>query len=119
MRKKHLDPLIAIKRAMVMALLLLGACSYLGQPTPETFNERAAAAYASVTAVRQTALTLLQTGSITAADAQNVQEGADNVRAGIDVARNIAVTNPGQAENRLTAAIAALNALNAYLASQQ
>ena len=103
----------------MLALLLVGACSYLGQPTPETFNERAAAAYASVTAVRQTALTLLQTGSITADDAQNVQEGADNARAGIDVARTIAVTDAGQADNRLTAAIVALNALNAYLASQQ
>ena len=109
----------AFNIVIVMALLLMGACSYLGQPTPETFNERAAAAYASVTAVRQTALTLLQTGSITATDAQNVQEGADNARAGIDVARSIAVTNPSQAENRLTAAIVALNALNAYLASQQ
>ena len=119
MGKIYVDPLMAIKRAMVLALLLLGACAYLGQPTPETFNERAAAAYASVTAVRQTALTLLQTGNITPADAQNVQEGADNAREGIDVARSIAVTNPGQAENRLTAAVVALNALNAYLASQQ
>ena len=105
--------------AKAVAVLIIGACSYIGQPTPETFNERAAAAYTSVTAVRQTALTLLQTRVITPADAQNVQEGADNVRAGIDVARNIAATDPGQAENRLTAAIAALNALNAYLASQQ
>ena len=119
MQKILIDPLVAIKRAMLLALLLVGACAYLGQPTPETFNERAAAAYTSVTAVRQTALTLLQTGNITAEDAKNIQESADNVRAGVDVARTIAVTNPGQAENRLTAAIAALSALNAYLASQQ
>ena len=119
MRKILIDPLVAIKQAMVLALVLAGACAYLGQPTPETFSERAAAAYTSVTTVRQTALELLQTGNITPADAQTVQDAADNARAGIDVARSIAIANPGQADNRLTAAITALTALNAYLATQQ
>lgn len=109
----------ALKIPFLLAVMLLAGCQFLGQPTPETFRERAAVALTTVTAVRQTALTLLQAGKITPDDAQSVQGGADQARAGIEVARQIEATNPQAAENRLSAAITGLTALEAYLRSRQ
>jgi ABC-type Fe3+-hydroxamate transport system substrate-binding protein len=102
----------------VFALLLLAlvtACASMGIPTPETFNERAAAATVTVTGVRSATLDLLKTGRINAADAQNAQDQADIARKGIDVARSIYKTDPAGADARLTATITALQALQTYL----
>lgn len=102
-----------------LALVLLTACAALGVPTPETFNEREAAAISSVTAARELTTSLLVAGRISPADARNVQQQADNLREGIAVASAIHATDPGAAENRLTAAITALSALNQYLAGRK
>lgn len=110
MKKPYLMPLIFI---------LLTACQSLGLQTPETFNEKASAAIVSVTAVRKSALTLLQAGVISSDDAQNVQAQADNARTGIDIARTIHATDPAAAENRITAVLVGLNVLSAYLATQE
>lgn len=101
--------------AFLAILTLLVGCSQLGIPKPQTFNQRLAVGYTTVTAVRQTAITLLQADKITANDASNVQEQADNARAGLDLARSIHATNPQAAETRLDAVIVGLNALQAYL----
>lgn len=102
-----------------LAIFALAACSTLGVPTPKTFEERTAAAYASVAAVRDSAATLLVAGKITVEDAENVQAQADTTRAGIDIARQIHAADPAKAEDRLGAVIVGLQALEAYLRSRQ
>lgn len=104
---------------LLLVTITIQGCAFLGQPTPETFRERAAVALTTVTTVRQTALTLLQAQKITPDDATSVQGGADQARAGIEVARQIEATNPQAAENRLSAAITGLTALQAYLESRK
>jgi hypothetical protein len=101
-----------------IALVLLTACSSFGVPSPETFNEKAAAAISSVTTVRNTAYTLLVSNKITATDAINIQKQADNAREAIAVAISIHAANPEAGADRLTAVITALNALSAYLATR-
>lgn len=100
-------------------LLSLTACAQLGLPTPQTFEERLTVGISSVTAARQTALTLLQANKISADDAQNVQDQADNVRQALDIARSLKAANLSAAEDKLSAAISALNVLNTYLARRQ
>ena len=104
--------------AAATALILLSACSALGVPTPQTFNEKEAAAISSVTAIRSTAASLLSSSKITAGDATNIQAQADNAREAIKVASSIHATDPGAADSRLSAIITGLNAISAYLATR-
>lgn len=101
---------------LALVLMALAGCQYFGVPKPETFNQKLATGYATVTTIRQTATTLLQADKITVDDAQKAQDQCDNFRAGLDIARSIAATDPQGADTRLQAAIVGLNALNAYLA---
>jgi len=94
-------------------MLLLTSCASV--PAPETFNERLAAGYQSVTAARAAATTLLGQKRITADDAQNVQAQADTARAALDIARTVHRTDPPGGDAKLTAAITTLTALQAYL----
>ena len=104
---------------MFSMLSFLPACAQLGVPTADTFNQKLAVAIGSVTAVRETATTLLKAQKITADDAQNVQDGANNARTGIEVARTLSKANMTAADNKLTAVSTALQALNAYLAARR
>jgi hypothetical protein len=99
-------------------LLLLAACQTLGVPSPKSFNEREAAAISSVTAIRGTALSLLQSGKITADDASSIQKQADNAREAIVVADQLHAANPDAGSDKLTAIITGLNAISAYLATR-
>jgi uncharacterized lipoprotein YmbA len=101
-----------------IVLLLITACASLGVPSPTTFNEKEAAAISTVTAIRGTALSLLQSGKITAEDAQNIQGQADNAREAIVVADQIHAANPEAGGDRLTAIVAGLTAIQAYLATR-
>lgn len=106
------------KLLMGFAIVILTACQALGVPVPSTFNEKAAAAITTVTSVRNTAGNLLISRKISADDAQNVQDQADNARAGIEIAIQIHATDPGTAENRLTAVLTGLNAISEYLVTK-
>lgn len=99
-----------------LAALGLVACQQLGVPSPETFNQKLAVAYTSVTAVRTTATQLLAARKISPDDAENVNASADVARAGLDVARR--TSDPAAANAKLTAAVAALTALQTYLATK-
>jgi hypothetical protein len=108
-----------VQYAFLLAMCaIVGACQYMGVPKAETFNQRVAGAYTSVTTTRDTTRLLLNAGHITTADAQNVQDQCDNARLGIDIARTIRMTDPGAAETKLTSILAALTALDAYLKSR-
>ena len=101
--------------ALFLVSQILAGCASLGMQSPETFNQRAAAATITVTGIRATATDLLRAKSITADDAQNVQDQADVARKGIDVARTVYKTDPAGADARLTATITVLQALQTYL----
>lgn len=107
------------KFAPFLLLLALAGCASIGVPKPQTFNESALSAYSTVTAARDTTTLLLKAGKISATDAQNVQNQADNVREGIDIARRLYVTKPDDAQDKLTAALQILTVLNEYLAERQ
>lgn len=99
---------------------MLTACAQLGlTKAPETVNQQVAVGIASVTAVRQTATTLLASGKISVADARNVQTQADAAREGLDLARTFSGTDMATAEAKLLAAQRVLTALQTYLATKQ
>jgi hypothetical protein len=103
---------------LLFAATLVG-CAALGLPKAETFNQRLAVSISTVAEARNTALVLLKAKKISPDDAQNVQDQANGVRAGLEIARSLARTNPAAAELRLDAARAAIAGLQAYLASRE
>lgn len=107
------------KLALLPILFILASCGILGVATPQTFNQRAAAAYVSVTAVRSTSNTLLRDRKLSSADHANVEQQADTARAGIDIATTVVVSDPTGADAKLDAAITITTALEAYLRSKQ
>lgn len=109
---------IAQRYAAILLILMAAGCSNLGLPSPQTFNQKIAVAIGSVTAVRNSATTLLVAKKITVADAENVQTAANNARAGIDVARTIEASDPVGANSKLTAVTTVLTALQGYLAEK-
>lgn len=104
---------------MGAALVLFAACAAFGVPTPETLNQRIAVTTSSVTAVRQSAATLLQAGKLSVQDAENIQAQADNVIAGVIVARSLSGVDPAAADAKLQQTRAVLLALQAYLTARE
>jgi hypothetical protein len=96
-------------------LVLLQGCAALGLPVAQTFNEKVAAAYTTVSTVRGTAAGLVSAGKISPDDAQNVQNQCDHARAAIEIARQLHATNPSGGDTKLASATLILNALNDYL----
>lgn len=107
--------------ALALILVLAAAfsgCAQLGLPTPQTMNEKIAAAQGSVTQVRSSATQLLVAKKITSTDAENVLKSTDAAAEGVAVARTIATTDPAGANFKLTAAVTILTALQTYLATK-
>ena len=100
-------------------VVMLAACAQIGIPTPDTFNQRLAAGYATTTAVRQTATDLLKAKKIDVADAENVLKSTDAARTGLDVARTLAKTNLAAADSKVSAIHTVLTALSTYLAGRK
>jgi len=96
-------------------LACLTACAQIGLPTPDTVPQKIMVAVASVTSVRDAAATLLANKKLSADDADNILKQTDNLRAGLDVARALARTDPRAADAKLTAIRTTLIALQAYL----
>lgn len=107
------------KYAFLPFLLLLFGCATLGVPDADTFNKKALAAYSTVEAARNTTNTLAAAGKLSKPEATNAQAKCDNAKEAITIARSLYVSNPQQATDKLTAAIALLQALNNYLVSKQ
>lgn len=105
--------------AIFLLFALLTACASVGLPTAETFNQKLAVGYGTVTEIRTTALTLLKSGKIKADDAQNAQNAADQGRQALDIARTMSATDMSAATNKLQMATAILTAAQAYLATRQ
>lgn len=103
----------------VSALAATPGCSTLGVPTPQTTQERTVVVMAAVAGVREAALALLTAKKITAGDAQNVQQQADNIRAGVVIAQSLLASDPSAADAKLQQTRAMLIALQAYLATKE
>jgi hypothetical protein len=101
-----------------MALALLGACASLGLATPQTFNQKLAVGYASVTALRDTTNTLATAKTITVNDARNIEAQLDNARAALDIAKSTYATDPTGAQSKVDTALTALTALQTYMTSR-
>ena len=114
-----------VSLSLMFAMLLgavgatLSGCASVGLPTADSFNERLAVGYASVTTIRQTATALLQAKKISADDGQQVLDQTNNARQGLDIARTLSKTNLAAADGKLTAIRTALNAVQTYLAARQ
>lgn len=104
---------------LVLCLAVLSACAQLGLQAPETFNERLAVGVSSVTQVRLTAANLLNQKTISKEDAENVMKQTDMASDALRIARSVSVTDPAAADAKLRATVAALTALQTYLASKQ
>lgn len=102
-----------------LLLMLLTACGTLGVPVPQTFNQKAAAATASVNAASQLDLTLLQARKITPDESDRYINRIEDVQHGIIVARGLRSTDPALAQDRLDLIIKALAALTAELESRK
>lgn len=102
-----------------LLLMLIAGCASLGIPQADTFNKKEAVAITTVTAIRSTALTLLTSGKISADDAQNIQDQADNAREAIVVADTLHAADPNAGADRLTAIITSLTAIQTYLATRK
>jgi hypothetical protein len=102
-----------------MFILLISACTSLGLTPPQTFNQKLAYAYGSVTSVRLVAKNLLVKSSITTDDAQNVQAQADVAKQSLDAAR--VASGSGDvttAQDKLVAAQSILAVLESFLRSR-
>lgn len=99
---------------------VLSSCAQLGLKAPETFNQKVAVAYGTITQVRESATMLLEQNKITVQDAQHVQTTADTARQGIEAARMMhAQGSLAPAEQKIAMVRTVLQALSAYLASRQ
>ena len=99
-------------------LVLLTACSTINLNAPKSFNAGLQDGYTMVTAIAQTAATLKTAGKITDSDVTNIVTVLENMKSGLDVARQIHVTNPQAGADRLSAVISSLTALQTYLATR-
>jgi hypothetical protein len=103
----------------LVALVILTACAGLGVPSPQNTGERIAVTVVSVTAVRQSATTLLVAKKISPDDAEHIQRQADNVIAGAQIARAMLAVDPAAADAKLLQTRQVLLALQAYLAARE
>ena len=86
---------------------------------PQSFNQNLLVSYGTVTEVRRDAVLALNGHKITADDAQNLQNLADEARKGLDIARSLHAADPAAGQAKLDATRAALIALQTYLATQE
>ena len=103
--------------ALVLAFVLT-ACASLGVQAPATFNQKALAAHATVTAIANSAATLRTAGKLSDADRDNVVSTLRSAEAGIDMAVLTYKTNAQAGSDKLTATITVLTALQTYLATK-
>jgi len=107
------------KLMLVPILALLGACTLLGVPPPQSINERLAYAYASHTAVLEAATNSVNEGDLTAAEGEQVGELADKSRELLD-ATNTALRSgdTSTAAGKLQLGMSILTELQLYLRSR-
>jgi uncharacterized protein YjbK len=105
-----------VRKFIIAALaVVISGCAAFGVPQPQSFGERLAAGYVSVTTVRQTAKILLDGQVISSNDATNVQKQADVAREGLNVARTL---DGIDAEKKIEAMLLVLDTAQSYLCAK-
>lgn len=102
----------------LVALVIVG-CQALGLATPRTFEQQYATGVSACTAALTTADTLMKAHKLQPKDAQNVEKQVDNVKEALDIANTIHATDAATGNNKLAAALGALQAVQTYLTQAQ
>ena len=117
-------------RALVATLVtaVIGACTAVGMAPADTFNKKVASAYALVNTVADSATAAYTAGKLSDADRTNVISTSSAAIAAIGVARRVraeecpptapATCTSAKADDKLTATLTVLTALQSYLATQ-
>jgi len=102
--------------AVLAMLMLLTACAQVGLAPAETFDQKLAYGYSTVTAVRTSAAQALNAGSIDITDAKQALSVTDGARSALDAAGTAFRSgDTATATGKLEAATALLTQLQAYL----
>lgn len=96
------------KLLIAMVMVLASGCAQIGVKAPQSIGERIAYAYATETAVRNSAAQALLNGQITVGEAQQVLTATDQVRTGLDAARLLEGSDATAASSKLLLAIGVL-----------
>jgi hypothetical protein len=110
---------LKLTSAWLLALVLLQGCAILGVPPADTFNKRAVVANGLVEQASKTVETLFVAGKLSPEDATQYNQRTKDAATGIDLARELHVSDPVAADARLTAIEAALTALKSELERRQ
>lgn len=102
-----------------LLLLTITACSSLGVPKPQNFNEAALSATASINAASQTVLTLLQARKISPDESDRYTSRLEQAQLSVDTIRKLHTTDPGGAAAQLDGLILMLETLQSELRGRQ
>lgn len=94
---------------LVLVAVTLAGCA-------GSFNSQLARGYTGTATVRDTAGVLLDARAIDDREAAQVQEAADNARAGLDIAAEVKKSDPARAKGKLAATLVTIRELRQYLA---
>lgn len=109
-----------MKRAYLGFLIIfIAACTAIGSVQPQDFADKLTSGYATTSALRDTAVNLLNAQKISSAEFQEVNAQLGTVRAALDVTRVQAVQDPTAASTKLDTIRAGLGALNSYLLTRE
>lgn len=103
----------------LLAVQFLVGCAALGVPAADTFNKKAAGAVQTVNAASQLTLTLLQARKITPDENDAYIARAEQAQHAINLTRQLHVTDPTGAADRLTQIIAGLAILQTELENRK
>lgn len=99
-------------------IILIAACAAVGSVQPQDFGDKLASAYATTSAMRDTATRLLTLEKISSKEHKQITDQLATVRAGLDITRDMDRTNPKAADTKLTSLRTGLSALQGYLDSR-
>lgn len=98
-----------LRAGVLVVAMALAACA-------GSFNTQLARGYTTTAAARDTAGVLLDARVIDDREAAQVQQQADNARAGLDIAAEVNESDPERAQGKLAATLVAIRELTNYLA---
>lgn len=102
--------------AVVVAMAVLSGCAAVGVATPQSPSQTLAYAYGTVASVRNAAANALQSGVITAVQAQQVLTYTDDARSALDAGETVLIASPtGDVSSYLTTATNLLTQAQALL----
>lgn len=120
MKKLFAAAFLALTLTTTMgAAPVLQGCASLGLYKPEGFSQNLAAGYQSITTSANLIGAALDAGKLKPADARNAHTTLTDLKGGLDIAKDLHVTDAEAGEARLKATLAALDALELYLKGNQ